>query len=101
MCTINEMLGRFSQLNIPQAQELALYETREEYVKQQKEQMQAGEKSDGFIIGVYKSTAYAAKKTNPIARAGYVDLRDKGDFYQGIFAQPGSDGMLVGSVDSK
>lgn len=86
---------------MPEAQELALYDTRDEYVKQQKEQMQAGEKSDGFVIGVYRSAAYAAKKTNPIARAGYVDLRDKGDFYRGIFASPGSDGMTVDSTDNK
>lgn len=95
------MLNRVKSLDMNQAQVESLYDTRDEYVSEQKNQMQAGEKSDGFIIGVYRSAAYAARKSNPIARAGYVDLKDKGDFYRGIFASPDSSGMTVDSTDEK
>lgn len=79
----------------------ALYETRSDYVASQKDQMQAGENSEGMVIGTYRSVAYALRKTNPVARRGIVDLFNKGDFYAGIFASPDSQGLTVDSTDNK
>lgn len=95
------MLTALKAMDIPQAQVNAMYETREDYVDEQKAQMQAGENSDGGIIGTYQNAAYALRKTNPVARNGNVDLRDKGDFYAGIFASPDSEGFIVDSTDNK
>ena len=89
------------KMDIPQAQINALYDTRSDYVSLQKEQMQAGEKSDGFIIGIYKNPAYAMRKSNPVAQRGFVDLKDRGDFYAEIFAQPDDNGLLIDSTDWK
>lgn len=103
MRTIFNMLEAATKLDIPYIIESSLIDSRDEYVKLQKDQMFHGLNSEDSPIGQYKSPVYAAQKNlqNPTPGFGIPDLRLKGDFYAGIFADPRSEGIVVDSADFK
>lgn len=101
MVTIDMVLGKLSQISIAELIENTMVETRQQYITLQREQMLAGKRNDGGMIGRYASPAYAAKKNNPVARAGNVDLYDTGDFQRSIFIDPRGETFVVDSVDNK
>lgn len=103
MRTINSLLTSVTGLDIPFLIETSLTETAANYIGLQKDQMLHGLNSDGTQIGKYRNKDYAAMKAqmNPLAGEGNVDLRNKGDFYSGIFTDVRSDSIIVDSADQK
>lgn len=103
MRTISNMLDAALKLDLPFIFESALIDSREDYVRLQKDQMFHGLNSDDAPIGQYKSPLYAAQKNaqNPTPGFGIPDLRLKGDFYSGIFADARAEGIVVDSADYK
>jgi hypothetical protein len=107
MRTVYNLLQASLKLNISELIEDAMSETQSEYINLQKEQMFAGIQSDGAQInrlgasyqGYAPSTIKAKqKKGQPTDR---VTLKDKEDFYNGIFAETRSEGFNVDSLDEK
>lgn len=104
MTTVDDILNNALKVDLSYQIPLSLIESREEYLLLQREQLRAGERSDGKPIFNVKtgsdeySPSYAKKKgkTKPI------DLYDKGDFSGAVFLHvEGSDKMVVDSADSK
>jgi len=83
--------------------ELALIDSSEDVVRLQKEQLFAGESSDDTPIfniktgSEYYSDSYARYK----GKDHPIDLKDKSNFYNGIYAKPESEGLLIYSDDQK
>jgi len=107
MRTINSLLQACSKVDLPFLVENSLIETATEYTDLQREQMFSGILSDGKEIqrigAKYKGYSPRTirekqKKGQPTDR---ITLKDTGDFYFEIFADPRSDGIVVGSADSK
>lgn len=97
------MLDAALKLDLQFIFESALVDSREDYVRLQKDQMFHGLNSDDAPIGQYKSPLYAAQKNaqNPTPGFGIPDLRLTGEFYSGIFADPRAEGIVVDSADFK
>ena len=107
MRTINSLLQASEAVELPFLVENSLVETRTQYTDLQKEQLFMGKLSDGEEIqrigAKYKGYAPRTirekeKKGQPTDR---VTLRDTGEFYFEVFADPRADGIVVGSADSK
>lgn len=103
MRTVTNLLNAASKIDIPYQVELSLVDSSEEYIRIQKEQLAQGERSDGTPIfniktgSEYYSPGYARYK----GKESPIDLKDKGDFYSGIFTRQESEGLFVDSEDSK
>jgi len=103
MRTIYNLLEAAKKIDLPLEIELSFFDTREEYVTLQKQQLAAGERNDGKPIFNVKtgsdeySPAYAKKK----GKSKPIDLHDKGDFYFGTFADVREEGIYVDSADDK
>lgn len=97
------MLQATANLDIQFLIENSLIETAQNYVGLQKDQMLHGLAADGTKIGKYRNPQYAAMKAqmNPLAGEGNVDLKNKGDFYSGIFTDVRADSIVVDSADQK
>lgn len=97
------MLDAVTKLDLPFILENALIDSREDYVKLQKDQLMHGLNSEDEPIGQYRSPEYAAQKNaqNSLPGLGIPDLRLEGGFHAGIFADPRSEGIVVDSTDSK
>ena len=83
---------------------LSLIESREDYLMLQKDQLAHGLRSDGEQIFNVKtgSKKYSPKYAKYKGKDEPIDLRDKGDFYGGIFVKiEGIDSIVVDSADSK
>lgn len=105
--TVNGLLTKAKQVDIPFAVENSLIETEAEYVELQQEQLYAGKLSDGTEIerigATYKGYAPTTiqikeRKGQPTDR---ITLKDTGDFYSQVFSDPRSDGIHVDSADEK
>lgn len=71
------------------------------YISQQKEQLFDGIRSDGKDITppyAYATVVIKSMKGQPYDR---VTLKDTGNFYAGIYADPQGDKMYIDSRDSK
>lgn len=103
MTTVSEMLNRFTRIDVINEIQQSLYDTREVYIRQQKDQMLHGQKNNTGLIGRYKSPAYTERKYALSSVAGYgnVDLKLKGNFYSGIFVEIRDDVLVIGSIDAK
>jgi len=69
----------------------------------QKEQMAYGENSQGSDIGYLKRVDYALRKISNGGRAtfGIVDLKNKGDFYDSIYAKVESTFIEIDAKDGR
>ncbi len=101
MVTIDKLIDRLGKIDLEQVIDNTLVETRKQYIAQQKQQMLSGKRSDGSMIGKYANKAYAARKSNPVASAGNVDLKDTGAFQAAIFLDPRKSIFVVDSTDEK
>lgn len=103
MTTVAEMLRRFERIEIIGEVQQSLYDSREEYVKHQKDQMIHGVAKDGSLIGKYKNPQYSTMKyaLSSLAGFGNVDLKKTGQYQQGIFAEIRESEIVIGSLDSK
>lgn len=103
MRTINSLLTAVQSVDLQFLIESSLTETSEDYKGLQRQQMLKGLKSDGTLIGKYRSQTYANKKAsmNPLAGQGNVDLKLTGSFYNEIFTDVRSDSIVVDSADQK
>jgi len=75
-----------------------------DFVNKQIDQIRHGFKSDGALIGKYRSPQYAAFKANVMnskAPNGYIDLTLTKQFTENIFAKFESDGFILDSKDTK
>lgn len=103
MRTVNNLLQSVLKVDMNREFELALIDTADDFVAAQKEQLADGERSDDSQIfniktgSEYYSPSYAKYK----GKDSPIDLRDKGNFYDGIEATPESDGLNLWSTDSK
>jgi hypothetical protein len=103
MRTVNNMIQAQNQIDLPFELEEALVDTQSNYVELQKEQMLHGLNAEGASIGTYVNAQYASMKNslNPIPGFGKVDLKLTGQFYQDIYADARSEGIIVDSADQK
>lgn len=103
MRTINSLLQSTKRLDVSFLIENSLIETAQTYTGIQKDQMIHGLNSKGTAIGKYRSKTYAQKKANmnPLAGEGNVDLKLTGSFYDAIFTDVRSEGIIVDSADQK
>lgn len=107
MRTINSLLQSVEKLDLPFVTENSLIETAPDYIDLQRAQMFEGILSDGKEIerigAKYKgysprTVAIKEKKGQPTDR---ITLKDTGDFYFEIFAEPRSEGIIADSADGK
>ena len=100
MQTIGDLLNAVQKVDIPYLVSNALYESAEDYVKLQQEQMTSGIREDGRPIFNVKtgsdqySKSYAKKK----GKTSPIDLYDTGDFQGAIFLH--NDDAVTFTVDS-
>lgn len=89
--------------NLPAIAEQSVYESRDEYTEDQKEQLFQGSDNRGRSFKTYYDPEYARMKNqmNPIPGYGYPDLKLTGAFYQGIYTKIEGGKIVVGSTDSK
>lgn len=81
----------------------SLYDTKDQYLAIQKDQLYTGVDSRGSHLLTYKNKYYARKKNemNPIPGYGNPDLRLTGAFYNAMKADVNSEGLTVYSTDQK
>ena len=95
------MLQAAKELQVESLQQDAMNKSTDTYVDLQKDQLFEGILSDGGdIVPEYSPLTKDIKrgKGQPIDR---VTLKDTGEFHAGIYAEPGTDGLMVDSRDSK
>ena len=103
MRTISDLLKQAKAIDLHLEIELSFFDTREEFVALQLDQLKHGERNDGkpiFNINTGSdqySPAYAKKK----GKSKPIDLHDTGDFYFGTFADVREEGIYVDSADYK
>lgn len=97
------MISRIQRVSIPEAIENGAIDTSDDLVRLQRFQLLSGKDSEGDIIGIYRSDAYAFKKfqMNPLPGFRKMDFRLTGDFYKGIFADPREKTVVIDSSDEK
>lgn len=107
MRTINSLLQASEKTDLPFLVENSMIETAPIYTDLQREQLFSGIQADGKEIerlgADYKGYAPRTirekeKKGQPTDR---VTLKDTGEFYLDIFADPRAEGIIVDSADSK
>jgi hypothetical protein len=103
MASIEKMIATMEAVNISAIVADAMYNTKNDIIQLQVEQMYSGKRSDGKLIGKYKNKVYAAKKysLNPLAGFGNVDLRLTGDFQDYIIADVRENSVVFSSEDDK
>lgn len=103
MRTVNNLLQAALKVDLPFLVEQSLFDASDEYIRIQKEQMFAGERSDGTPIfniksgSEYYSKSYAKYK----GKESPIDLKDTGDFYKGFNTKQESGGISIDSDDWK
>jgi len=97
------MLEEFQEINLESEIEQSLYDTRENYVSLQQDQMLSGKRSDDkniFRLSTGSdeySPAYAKRK----GKSKPIDLEDKGDFHGEIFMDVRDEELFIDSADPK
>lgn len=103
MRTINNLLQSSLKVDLQTEIVLSIEDTAKGFVSKQREQLMAGERSDGENIFNVKtgsdeySPSYAKKK----GRKKPIDLRDKGGFHADIFIDVRDKEIVMDSGDSK
>ena len=101
--TVYDFIEQFKRINVDDEIQNALIDTQEDYTRLQRGQLMKGERSDGepiFNVNTGSdeySPAYAKRK----GKKKPIDLRDKGDFQDGIFVDVRDDEIYIDSIDSK
>jgi hypothetical protein len=103
MATVNDMIRRMKSLNVPQEAEEALYQSREEIIELQGDQLLHGKNREGGKIGKYKSDKYAAKKfaQNPLAGLGNMDWILTGELKRELFVDVRQQTYVIDTADPK
>lgn len=103
MRTISNLISSQRKLDVLFELENAMIDTERDFIELQKEQLFAGERSDGKNIFNIKtgSDEYSERYAQYKGKLRPIDLHDKGDFYQGIFADARDIGFFVDSSDIK
>lgn len=104
MQTVSDFQDSLQKISLPYNLALSMINSREEYIRLQREQMLAGLRSDGrpiFRLSTGKdeySPSYAKYK----GKKKPIDLRDKGDFQSEIFlVSEDAQTFTVDSADAK
>lgn len=103
MRTVQNMLTSIEQLDLAYLAGHALFDSGNDYIRIQQEQMMLGERADGTPIfnidtgSEYYSPGYAKYK----GREAPIDLKDTGAFYAGMEVRQEAGGLLIDSDDSK
>lgn len=103
MRTVEDLYQASLKLDIAYLVGLSLALSGDRYLEIQKEQMFAGERADGTPIFNIKtgSEYYSASYAKYKGKDSPIDLKDRGDFYNGMFTRQESEGLLVDSEDEK
>ena len=107
MRTINNLLQSSLKVNITDAVGNAIENSKEVLIQQQQDQMSSGFGSDNKSInplhGLYEGYAESTKriKRSKGQISQWVTLKDKNDFYNGIFVDQRADEFVIDSADSK
>lgn len=100
MKAIHDMLEEIQAINLDDEIEQSLYDTRENYVSLQQQQIKSGVRSDGkniFRLSTGSdeySPAYAKKK----GKSKPIDLYDTGNFSRGIFVDIRDQELFIDSA---
>ena len=97
------MLNRFESFDRVTTTAQIMKEDEQAVVELNRQQLLHGFKSDGDLVGEYRSPAYALMKErmNPLAGLGLVDLRLTGDFFRGFQLAIDSTEYAIFSTDWK
>ena len=100
---LNDLLSKMQALDPADIESSMIASTEDDLIAIQKDQLLHGLNAEGQKIGEYKSEAYANYKhaLNPLAGFPNKDLRNKGDYYQGITATLVGDALVIESTDPK
>lgn len=101
MRTINNLLEAVKKIDLLQAIDNSLDAKKKDYVDLQKDQLFHGLRSDGESITPFYTRFTIAIKKEKGQVTDRVTLRDTGAFYDGIYADPRSEGLVVDSSDEK
>ena len=104
MRTVASLLQSALKINIPAQVELSFYDSTDEYIRLQKEQLSEGLLNDGEQIYNVKtgSFQYSPGYAKYKGKSEPIDLRDTGDFYGGINIERQSQGSFkIESDDDK
>lgn len=103
LTTANDMIKRFSSLDIKNESFNAVSETKETITEIQKEQMFHGLNAEGKRIGRYRNSKYARAKNdmNPLPGLGVPDLKLRGGFYAGFKTEVEPEVFRSFSTDEK
>lgn len=97
MRTCADMLEKLQSVNLPLSMQVAMEETANTAVSEQKLQLQQGLRSDDTTLPEYsfRSVFQYGKPPGPIR------LYDQGDFYRGFFFDVRQDIFILDSADDK
>lgn len=94
-------MKRLENLDILQLATDSVEDTRGDLLEKQKEQLFAGKDGSGEAITPFYRPATIAIKRKKGQPTDRVTLRDKGDFYGGLFVDVRKDSFVVDSTDPK
>jgi hypothetical protein len=101
MATIDELMKRLEKLDVLQVAVDSIEATRAELIERQKEQLYDGKTGSGDDITPFYRPATIAMKRKKGQPTDRVTLRDKGEFYAGVFVDVRSDSFITDSADAK
>lgn len=99
--TIHEMQRRLKGFDIRQEVQEAVIETSGDIITLNQGQMSLGRRADGTEITPTYSDLTIMLKDEKGQESRWVTLRDKGDFWNDMFVDVGSESYEVGSADAK
>lgn len=104
MVTVQQMLNKALKIDVDYLVQLSLIDSREEYIRIQREQMMQGKRSDGKYIFNLKtgSDQYSVNYAQIKGHTSPIDLRFTGEFQSQIFllVENGTE-AIVDSEDEK
>jgi len=97
------MIAVFEKVDIENSVALAIDQTAEEFVKTQQQQLSTGIRADGKVIINVKtgSDEYSPSYAKYKGFKKPINLKDKGDFYRGIFVDVRTNTVVIDSADEK
>jgi hypothetical protein len=103
MVTVSTIRRRLKALSVKDEAFKSVSETKEVITEKQKEQMLQGLNREGGTLGYYKVYEYAQKKfeLNPRPGFGVVDLKMKGNFFDGMETNVFPNTFSTQSTDEK
>lgn len=103
MATATQILKKYQQVNVNEAVEVALMDSRGDLIRAQRLQMQQGLDKMGkpFINKNTGTDEYAPSTAKKKGKKKPIDLKDKGDFQNEIFVDIRENTFVIDSADSK